>query len=105
MANLKVTQKLPISIVIVDSQGNPASVDGVPAWSLTDTSKGAIVASADGMSAEFTPSGSLGEVSVEVSADADLGVGVINILGSLPISIFSGQAVSIQLSAGNPIDI
>lgn len=103
--NVKVTQSLPLMIQPVDKFGNPAQVDGVPAWSLTDPSKGSIAPSDDGMSATFTPSGPLGEVMVQVSADADLGEGVKSILGELPISILAGEAVSVSISAGTPSDI
>lgn len=103
--NIKVTQSLPLSIAITDKFGNPAQVDGAPSWSLTDPSKGSLVASDDGMSAVFTPAGPLGDVMVQVSADADLGEGVKSILGELPVSILAGEAVSVSISAGPPSDI
>lgn len=102
--NMKVSQKLPLSISIVDAGGNPALVDGLPVWSLSDPSMGSFVVSPGGMSAEFQPSGPLGDVEIQVKADADLGAGVREILGNLPVSIAAGDAVSIQIAAGSPID-
>lgn len=103
--NLKVSQKLPVAIEIKDKFGNPATVDGAPVWSLTDPSKGELVASEDGMSAVFTPAGSVGEVTIQASADADLGEGVKSILGELPVSLLAGEAVSVAIAAGEPSDI
>lgn len=102
---LRVSQQLPISIGITDKAGNPAPVDGPPAWSLTDPSMGAIAAASDGMSAVFTPAGKLGDVTVQVSADADLGAGVKSIIGELPVSITGGDAAFIALTGGAPADI
>lgn len=104
MANLKVSQKLPLSISIVDAGGNPALVDGLPIWSVLDPAKGSLAVSPDGLSAEFQPLGPLGDTEIQVKADADLGAGVREILGSLPVSIAAGDAVSIQIAAGSPID-
>lgn len=103
--NLKVSQKLPVSIEIKDKFGNPASVDGAPTWSLTDPSKGSLAASDDGMSAIFTPAGQVGEVMIQVSADADLGEGVKAIIGELPVTLVAGEAVSVSVSSGEPSDV
>ena len=103
--NLKVTQSLPVSIEIKDKFGNPAQVDGVPAWSLTDPSKGALAVGENGLSAVFTPAGPMGDVSIQVSADADLGEGTKSILGELPVSILAGDAATISIAAGEPTDI
>ncbi len=103
--DLKITQKAPLSIAIQDKAGNPAKVDGAPVWSLTDPSLGTLVASDDGMSAELTPTGPLGSAVIQVNADADLGEGVKTILGELPVTFVGGEAISISISAGSPVDI
>lgn len=100
--NLKVSQKLPLSIEIKDVKGNPAKVDGAPQWSLTSPDLGSLEVAADGMSAVLSPAGSIGSLVVQVNADADLGEGVKNILGELPVELLAGDAVSISISAGAP---
>lgn len=102
--NVKVTQKLPLSITISDAKGNAAQVDGVPAWSLTDPALGDLTVAADGMSAELAPKGPTGSCQVQVSADADLGAGVVSILGGLDVDFLPGDAVSISIAAGTPVD-
>lgn len=96
--NMKAEQTLNLAIQIKDAKGNPALVDGAPVWSVTDQSLGAVVAADDGMSAVFTPAGPLGTCQVHVSADADLGEGVKELIGDLDVNIVAGDAVSIELS-------
>lgn len=102
---LKVSQKLPLSIAIVDKGGNPAKVDGAPAWSLTDPSLGALAVAEDGMSAELTPSGVIGACQIQVSVDADLGEGVKPLIGELPVEFVAGDAATVSIAAGIPTDL
>jgi hypothetical protein len=102
--NLKVNQNLPVSIEIKDKFGNPAIVDGVPSWSLTAQGLADLEVAADGMSALVKPIGPVGSVSVQVSADADLGAGVTAILGELAIELIAGDAETIAIAAGTPVN-
>lgn len=68
------------SLSITDARGNPAAVDGVPVWASSDETVVSVVASANGMSAAVKTVG-LGTARVSVTADADLGSGVISIVG------------------------
>jgi hypothetical protein len=96
---MQANQKLKVSIKIKDKFGNEAKVDGVPAWSQMDDSKGSLVASEDGMSAEFSPSGPVGTNEIKVSCDADLGEGVKPLEGKLEIEIEAGQAEVLEINA------
>lgn len=100
--NLKDSDKVSLSIAIKDAKGNPAQVDGIPVWSVTDPSLASLNVSADGMSADLLASGPLGSCQVQVNADADLGAGVTSILGTLDLTIIAGDAVSIDIAAGVP---
>ncbi len=102
--NMKVTQNLPLSIEIKDKFGNAANVDGKPEWSATAPDLVDLEVSEDGMSAIVKPKGSIGELAIQVSADADLGEGVKSIMGELPLSLLSGDAESISIAAGAPTD-
>lgn len=97
---LKVTAKLPVSVEFKDKFGNAAKVDGAPKWDVTDPSLGAIVASEDGLSAEFTPAGIVGSLKLQVSADADLGTGIQTIAGELSIDLLPGDAEIVEIKAG-----
>lgn len=93
-----VDKVLKLKIAPVDKFGNPAKVDGAPAWSLTDPALGALVADADGMGATFTPAGAVGSLAVQVNADADLGEGVKTLAGELPVELLAGEAVAVNVS-------
>lgn len=101
---MKVSKILPISFAAKDAKGNPASVDGKPAWALTDDKLGSLAVADDGMSAVFSPAGPVGSLKVQASADADLGEGVQTIQGELQIDLIGGDAVTVELSAGEPQD-
>lgn len=94
----KVTQKVNVSLKVLDAKGNDALVDGLPSWSLTDPALGNLVVAADGMSAEFNPAGPVGSLKIQVSGDADLGAGVVTIAGELDLDLLPGDAVTLALS-------
>ena len=96
------SQKCALAIAIVDRKGNPASVDGVPAWSSSDATLLTVEAGADGLSAVVTAVGPLGTAQVNVTADADLGGGVKPIAGVLDVQVVGGEAASVNISAGTP---
>src|SRR3954470_12492687 len=80
MANANTSQKFQPTLVITNASGAPAAVDGVPVWASSDETILTVTASADGMSAEV-PCISPGTARISVTADADLGAGVITITG------------------------
>lgn len=105
MVTLVVGYKLPLSILPVDAAGNPARVDGVPGWTVSEAVYGALEVAADGLSATFVPAGVLGAVQIRVDADADLGGGVRTISGLLDVQVEAGEAVSLSITAGVPIPV
>lgn len=82
----------------VDKAGNPAKLDGKPVWALSDPAMGALVVAEDGLTAELTPAGALGNCELQVSGDADMGEGVETIMGVLPLEFVGGKAVAIEVS-------
>lgn len=97
-------QKATLKIAPVGAKGNPAPVDGVPAWSVADPTILTITPAADGLSADVASVGPLGASQVNVSADADLGAGVTTIAGTLDVTVAASQAVSLNISAGTPVN-
>lgn len=95
-------QKVTLSIAPVDAKGNPAPVDGVPTWAVSDATLATITPAADGLSAVVTASGPLGTFQANVSADADLGAGTTTITGTLDIQVTASQATSLNIAAGTP---
>jgi hypothetical protein len=106
----------PMSIILTDEQqcglavafktaaGNPATVDGVPSWTVADPAVLEIEAKPDGLSAIIVSKG-LGVCQVSVTADADLGSGVTSITGVLDVEVKPAEAVSVGISAGEPESI
>ncbi len=82
----------------VDKAGNTAKLDGAPVWALSDPAMGTLVVAEDGLTAELTPAGALGNCELQVSGDADLGEGVEPIMGVLPLEFVGGKAVAIEVS-------
>jgi hypothetical protein len=101
MLMLRDDQKVSLSIQPLDAKGNPAKVDGVPTWNNSDEAIGTLAAAPDGFSAVYTAM-QTGVAQVSVSADADLGMGVRTISGTLDIQIEPGEAVSLGITAGVP---
>lgn len=101
MLLLRDDQRVSLSIQPLDARGNPARVDGIPAWNNSDELLGTLVAAADGFSAVFSAL-QIGTCQISVTVDADLGDGVRNLSGTLDIQIEPGEAVSIGIIAGVP---
>lgn len=96
-------QQVALSIQPVSQAGNPAPVDGIPTWDVSNPAVGTLTVAPDGMSAMFVTSGSLGDTQVSVSADADLGAGITTITGTLDISVLASQATTLGINAGTPV--
>lgn len=95
-------QKVALSLQPLDAYGNPARVDGVPAWQMSDAALGTLTLAADGLSAMFATLGPLGIVQVSATADADLGAGTRTLSATLDIQIEAAEAVSLGIRAGTP---
>lgn len=101
---LKVNQNLPLTVQFTDAKGNPAVVDGIPTWAVTDATLATLDVAADGLSATLIPTGPIGSLVVQVNADADMGEGVKTILGELPVDLIAGDASTVVITAGTPVD-
>ena len=88
------SEQVALSIQPVDAAGNPATVDGVPSWSSSDTSVLTLTPSADGLSAVAAATGKLGTSTISVTLGS--------ISGTLQVDVHSGAAVSVTISAGTP---
>lgn len=91
-----------VSIELKDKKGNPAAVDGVPAWATDNTEVLALEPAADGMSCKVTAVGTLTAtpVVVQVTCDADLGEGTKPVIGTLEVNVVAGEALQVSLTPG-----
>ena len=99
---LAADQEVPVTLNIRDVHGNPAGVDGAPSWSVNDGTVLGVNPAPDGLSAVVYAQGKTGTGQVQVTADADLGVGVTTIQGILDVTVGAGQAAEIELLPGTP---
>lgn len=98
---MKDNQQVTATLVAVDAKGNPAGAfDAPPSWSMDDQTVAGMVVAADGLSAVFTALGKLGSTNVQVAGLA----GGKSIVGTGVITVVAGDAVSIALQLGTPVD-
>lgn len=102
---LSVLQEVTADIQPVDARGNPAPVDGVPVWSVSDPAILSVRVSDNGLSAVITPTGGLGNAQVTVTADARLGEEVRAIVGTGDLTVVAAEASALRLAFGVPTDI
>ena len=102
MTQLTDEQKVVLHATPKTAGGNTAAVDGVPVWSASDPSLVTLNPAADGFSCEVVTAGPLGACTVTCTADADLGPGVVDILGSEDITVIQAPAAIIAITADAP---
>ena len=95
-------QQFSATVEFADAAGNPATVDGAPVWTSSDEAVLSVVAGDDGLSVTAAAVGPLGTAQLQVSADADLGEGVVTIQGILDIDVVASQAVTATITPGEP---
>lgn len=99
---LTASQYVDVAVAFVDKKGNPAKVDGTPAWAVDNPNVAALQPAVDGLSCKVLAAGPLGTAKVSVTADADLGAGVVPVAGVLDVDIVAGQATLVTLTPGTP---
>jgi len=101
MLTLPTDQKCTASITPVDTQGNPAQIDGLASWSSSNAQIVNVAnISPDSLSADLLPGGTLGSAQINVTADADLGSGTKSISGVLDVTVVAGTAVGFVIQTG-----
>lgn len=103
MITLKATQKVLFELEAKDAKGNPAQLDGVPQWSLSNPGVAHLDVAPDGMSATVVADFG-GTTQVAASADADLGEGVRTISCVDDVTVLPAEAVSLGFKVGTPQD-
>jgi hypothetical protein len=104
MFQLRRGYEVDVTVAFTDDSGNSAAVDGVPVWSLDDPSVFTLVAAEDGLSAVLQGTGeTVGATTVlTLTADADLGEGVVHVTVSEDVQLVSGQATTASFGFGEP---
>ena len=95
-------QKFTASIQPISAKGNPAPVDGIPVWDVSDSALLSVQPALDGLSAVVLAVGPTGTGQLTVSADADLGAGVVTLNGVLDVTVIGSQAVALNIVTSVP---
>jgi hypothetical protein len=90
--------QIQVKIAYFDENQNPAVVDGATTWTTADAAISNVVVDANDSTLATISGLSIGQTQITTSADADLGAGVVNILGTLDVNVVAGQAVSATIS-------
>jgi len=89
------------TVSFVDAKGKPAKVDGAPVWASDNEAVATVVADATGLTAVVTPV-DIGTAQISVTADADLGAGVVELIGLGTVEVIGGQAATAVINFGEP---
>jgi hypothetical protein len=99
---LTATQEADVEAKITDARGNPAQVQN-PQWVSTEPQIVEVVDTPDPLKVVLKAVGPTDEASqVQFTADADLGSGVLPIIGLLDVVVTAGQAMIVEVTAGTP---
>ena len=96
---LSATQQNVLTVAPKDRKGNPAPVQD-PVWQVDNPNLLALTPSADGLSCTAVAVGPIGSGTVTFRCDADLGAGVVELVGTETFDITAGLATTIAISAG-----
>ncbi len=92
------TQQFHIPNPFLDRKGKPASVDGEAIWASSNEAVATVTPEANG--GALVVAQGIGDYSISVSGDADLGPGVNTIIGQDTGSVTAGTATTVGLVAG-----
>ena len=101
---LPATHQVNLSVEVRDRLGNPAEVQDPLEWSTDNVDLLALTPSDDGRTCQVAAVGPLGMAVVTLRADADLGEGVVHIVGSLEVTVTAGTATVVELVADTPVE-
>lgn len=105
MQVLTATQDCPLVAMPEDKKENPTSVENA-VWTTSDESILTLVADPGGDPLKVTAHavGPLGSALVTFTADADLGAGVVPVIGTLDFVVNPGMATTVVITAGTPVE-
>jgi hypothetical protein len=97
------TQETTVRPAFKDKKGNPATVDGQPQY-FTDNSDVLALEPQDDGSCVVRAVGPLGVAKLTMLADADLGEGREDLIGTVDFDITGGKATVVELEVAPPTE-
>lgn len=95
-------EKIQVTLAPLTAAGNPASVDGAPVWAVVSGDATLEVAE-DGLSAFLVSGAADVNSQFTVTADADLGEGVVTLTDTIDLAVVAAGASALGLVAGTAI--
>lgn len=92
-------QQIPVTLTPTTPAGQPATLDGEPVWEVT-AGDGTVAADPGGMRAMLVSPNAPGDTTYTVSADADMGAGVVTVADTITLHVVNPLAASLGLAAG-----
>jgi hypothetical protein len=95
MYTLPIDKEVKMQVAYVDSEGNPAAVDGPVVWASSDDDIAQVERdSSNPLVCTVIPVATVGQVQITATADADLGSGTRELITVCDISVVAGEAVA-----------
>jgi len=91
-------EKVTIVLNPTTAAGNPASVDGAPVWSV-ESGDATLEVAADGLSCVIISGAAEVVNTVTVTADADMGAGVVSISETIVYTVSAAQATGLGVNS------
>jgi len=95
-------EKVQVTLTPTTAAGNPATLDGVPTWTVTEGDATLEVA-VDGLSAFLVSGAADTNSKVEVTADADLGEGVVTLTDTIDLAVVAATASVLGATVATPV--
>ena len=94
-------EKVQVTLAPTTAAGNSATLDGVPTWTVIE-GDATLEVSEDGLSAFLVSGNADVNSKIEVTADADLGEGVVTLTDVIDLAVVAAQASALGLVTGTP---
>lgn len=94
-------EKVQVTLAPTTAAGNPATLDGIPTWEVIE-GDATIEVSDDGMMCTLISGAADVNSKIEVTADADLGEGIVNLVDVVDLAVVAAGASLLGLSVGTP---
>jgi hypothetical protein len=95
-------EKVQVTLTPTTAAGNPATLDGTPTWTVTEGDATLEVA-VDGLSAFLVSGAADVNSKVEVTADADLGEGVVTLTDTIDLAVVAATASVLGATVAAPV--
>ena len=95
-------EKVQVTLAPTTAAGNPATLDGAPTWTVT-TGDATLEVAADGLSAFLVSGAADTNSQVTVTADADLGEGVVTLTDTIDLAVVAASASALGAIVATPV--